>query len=212
MTAVSFDKRLDYSGKRLSLLAHGCNDMPGSFRSRVSLLATVAVLMPLLTLSVLSPVCASAPTSAVFSGSSTIHVVVEIVSSGAIVTTTLPSTFQVTATPGGPGVGTLALLSSFTVNGMKISLAADNGANDPVGTGHVIVTPTHAVGGGTLSNTVSGYMSQFGYGATTTSGGQFQCQNTGRSAAIMNGPMSMLLGTAVNVLQMDVHGTVALTG
>lgn len=98
------------------------------------------------------------------------------------------------------------------MNGMKIALAADNGANDPVGTGQVIVTPTRATGGGTLSNTVSGYMSQFGFGVTTTSGGQFQCQNTGRSAAIMNGPMSTLLGTPVNVLQMDVHGTVAADG
>ncbi len=55
--------------------------------------------------------------------------------------------------------------------------------------------------------TRTGYTSQFGFGVTT-SGGQFQCQNTGRSAGAMDEPMSTLLGTPVDVLQIDVHGTI----
>lgn len=118
-------------------------------------------------------------------------------------TLSIPSVFSVTVTSGGPTVGTLALTLMF--NGM--TLKADNGANDPVGTGLIKVTSTRATGGGTLSNPTTGYVSQFGFGVAG-SRGQFQCQNTGRSASAMDGPMSMLLGEQVNILQMDVHGTV----
>jgi len=136
---------------------------------------------------------------------------VEILGSGEIVNMAIPSTFTVVATPGGRGVGTIALALTFTMNGMTINLAADNGVHDPVGTGQIIITSSDATGGGTLNNMVTGYMSQFGFGVTT-GGGQFQCQNTGRSAGVMDEPMSTLLGTAVVVHQMDVHGTIPAGG
>lgn len=86
-------------------------------------------------------------------------------------------------------------------------MEADNGAHDQVGTGLIRVTSESATGGGTLNNTVTGYESQFGFGVTS-SGGQFQCQNTGRSASVVDGALSTLLGTQVDVLQMTVHGAV----
>lgn len=157
----------------------------------------------------INPAYASSTTTATFSGTSRMHVVVRFLTNGAIANMHIPSTFSVTLTPGGPGVGTIALTVIFSFGGKTIAFAADGGAHDPVGTGQILVSSAEANGGGTLFNPATGYMSQFGFGVTANSGGQFQCQNTGRSASVMDGPLSMLFGTPVDVLQMDVHGTVA---
>ncbi len=185
--------------------------MKKRINTKISAFAAVCGLLLVSSFALTPLVHASSPTTATFSGTAKIHLVVKILSSGDIVNVAIPSTFTVKATPGGHGVGTLALALTFTMNGMTIHLSADNGAGDPVGTGQVIITSSQATGGGTLSNTVSGYMSQFGF-AVSASGGQFQCQNTGRSAGVMDGPMSMLLGTPVDVHQMDVHGTIPAGG
>ena len=176
---------------------------------RVTLLAIVGVIaLFALVMSSAAPVYATTQPTATFSGNSTIHVVLKVNSTGRVVNMTIPSTFSVTTTAGGSSVGTLALTLTFSVNGMQIMMKADNGASDPIGTGLISVTSNSATGGGTLLNPASGYMSQFGFGITESGGGQFQCQNTGRSGSVMDGPMSMLLGMNVTVLQMFVHGVV----
>ncbi len=169
--------------------------------------ATALAILPIL---LLAPSAFASPSSATFGGAGTTHVVAEVVSSGQIITMDIPTTFTVDVTPGGPGVGTIAL--TITLTPLGITMKADGGANDPVGTGLITVTSDSASGGGTLDNTVTGYESQFGFGVTSNDGlvsGQFQCQNTGRSASIMDVPLSGLLGAQVDVLQMTVHGTVS---
>ncbi|MDG6933669.1 MAG: hypothetical protein JRN68_03120 [Nitrososphaerota archaeon] len=169
--------------------------------------ATLAVFVSLISLVFTMPAFA-APTSATFEGTGSTHVVAKVISTGEIVTLNIPTSFTVTVTPGGPGVGTLAL--TITLEGIT-TMAADGGAHDTVGTGQIRITATSVTGGGTLNNNPTGYMSQFGFGVTSQNGnveGQFQCQNTGRSASVMDMPLSMLLGEQVDVLQMTVHGTV----
>lgn len=165
-----------------------------------------AVSLAILPLLLLAPSAFASPSSATFSGAGTTHVVAKVVSSGQIVTMDIPTTFTVVVTPGGPGVGTIAL--TITLTPLGITMQADGGAHDPVGTGLITVSSDSATGGGTLSNTATGYESQFGFGVTSD-GGQFQCQNTGRSGSVMDGPLSGLLGTQVDVLQMTVHGAVS---
>jgi hypothetical protein len=150
-----------------------------------SIFGTTVIAFLLALLSLAAPAYASSPTTATFSGTARVHVVLV---DGAQMTLTLP--FNVTATAGGAGVGTLFLTvgpglpspfpSSVTVGGF-------------VATGRITVTSDSATGGGTIAPPQA---SQDGFGVTA-GGGQFQCQNAGFSALLSMG-----------IRQMDIHGTV----
>ena len=141
----------------------------------------------------------ASPTTATFSGFASVHVVVRILGTGQIVTVSFSSVpFTVITTSGGPGVGTIRLI---------VPKFGMNQGPDPVGFGMISVTATRTSGGGTLHNMVTGYMSQEGFGVNML-GGQFQCQNTGRSAGVVDAFMSGMFGTPVDTIQMDLHGAV----
>jgi len=97
--------------------------------------------------------------------------------------------FSVVVTPGGSGVGTLFLtlvnlpppFGTVTVGGT-------------VATGSIKITSTSATGGGTIAPPQA---SLDGFGVTSQSGGQFECQNAGFSALL-----------SLGIRQMDVHGEV----
>lgn len=156
--------------------------------SKYGLATTVGVFLLLAALHFAVPVSAS-PAMASFSGNATVHLVGKDAGGNVVNMRLTDVPFAVVVTDGGPGVGTITL----TILGLTLG-------PDPVGVGQIKVTDK-ARGGGTLDNPVTGYMSQFGFGVTRN-GGQFQCQNTGRSAAVVSPFMGL------TVLQMDVHGTV----
>ena len=132
------------------------------------------------------PVNASSPTTATFSGTARVHVV--LANGGGQMTFTVP--FSVVATSGGAGVGTLFLTLG---PGLPSPFPSSVTVGGTVATGSITVTGDSASGGGTISPPQA---SQEGFSATP-SGGQFQCQNAGFSAL-----------TALGIAQMDVHGTV----
>lgn len=178
---------------------------------KYSFATPMGALVLLTSLAFTVPVFASS-SSATFSGTGSAHIVAKVVSSGRILNLEIPTSFTVTVTPGGSGVATLALTIVLHTSEGDVTRMVDGGANDLVGTGQITVTSTSAAGGGTLNNNPSSdYMSQFGFGVTSQNGqvaGQFQCQNTGRSASVMDVPVSGVLGLPVDVLQMAVHRTV----
>ncbi len=138
------------------------------------LLATLATLA--------SPVFAS-PTTATFSGTATIHIV--LADGTQIILSNVP--YSVTFTAGGDGVGTLSLnVPSLSISGLGGFLA----------TGEVTVTSDHASGGGTIAPP---HPSQFGFTASS-SGGQFECLAAGFSAPANNG------GPAIR--QFIMHGSI----
>jgi hypothetical protein len=162
-------------------------------------LASGALILMALTFLIPFSAASASPTTATFSGLASVHVVVRILNTGEIVTVSFSNVpFTVVATAGGSGVGTIKLI---------VPKFGMNQGPDPVGTGMISVTADGTSGGGTLHNMVTGYMSQEGFGVSMV-GGQFQCQNTGRSARVVDAFMSGMFGTPVDTIQMDLHGAV----
>jgi hypothetical protein len=151
-------------------------------RMHLALPTTAVILLTLLSFTV--PAYASSRTTATFSGTARIH---EVFVDGTQVRFTVP--FSVTATAGGPGVGTLFL----TLTGLPLPFPSSLRVGGFVATGSITVTSDSTSGGGTIAPPQA---SQEGFGVTFSAGGQFQCQNAGFSA---------LKG----LRQMDVHGSVA---
>jgi hypothetical protein len=137
------------------------------------------------TVSFATPVYASSPTTATFSGTANIHIV--LIDGGQM---TLSEPFSVTTTAGGAKVGTLFL----TIGpGLPLPFPSTVTVGGTVATGRITVSSNSATGGGTIAPPQA---SQDGFGVTA-SGGQFQCQNAGFSAL-----------QSMGIRQMDVHGTV----
>lgn len=135
------------------------------------------------------PAYATTPVTATFSGTATIHVV--LVNGGQMRLTNVP--FSVVATALGAGVGTLFLTIDLGPNPLGMPNVVTVGGF--VATGTISVTSNSATGGGTIAPPEA---SQDGFGVTTNSGGQFQCQNVGFSALLSMG-----------IRQMHVHGSVS---
>ncbi len=142
--------------------------------------AATGILALITLVSLASPVFASSRTTATFSGTANIQIVL----TDGTHTTLSDVPYSVTFSAGGAGVGTLSL------NVPSLGITALGGF---LATGKVTVTSSDASGGGTIAPPNP---SQFGFTASS-SGGQFECLAAGFSAPV-----------GIGIRQFIMHGTV----